>query len=80
LIASLLIFSLVWFRKADSPSGASFLLFAALTAGSRLFLEAFRGDSTLIFGGLRLAQVSAWIVLAVVLFANESIQKERNVN
>ena len=80
LIASLLIFSLLWFRKTDSPSGSSFLLFAALTAGSRLFLEAFRGDSALIFGGLRLAQVIAWMVLAVVLFVSESIQKERDIN
>ena len=74
LIASLLIYALIWFRKTDSPPGVAFVTFAALTAGSRLLLEAFRGDSTLIFGGLRLAQVIAWIVLAVALFASESIR------
>ena len=79
LMAALLIFGLVWFRKSDSQPGSSFLLFTTLTAGARLFLEAFRGDSMLIFDGLRLAQVIAWIVLAVTLFLNEWIRKERHV-
>lgn len=74
LIASLLIFGWICIRKTDSAPGNSFLTFVALTAASRLFLEAFRGDSTLIFGGLRLAQVIAWIVLGVALFASESIR------
>ena len=78
LIASLFIFGWLWFRKADFPSGALFLNFIALTAGARLFLEAFRGDSTLIFGGLRLAQIVAWIVLAVALFASERTQQQKN--
>lgn len=79
LIASLLIFGLIWFRKTDSPSGVSFLTFAALTAAARLFLEAFRGDSTLIFGGLRLAQVIAWITLLATLALLESgFQREKS--
>ena len=77
LSASLVIFGLIWFRKMDSPRGISFLTFAALTAASRLFVEAFRGDSPLIFGGLRLAQVSAWIVLAVALIVSEWIREKR---
>ena len=76
LIASFLIFALIWFRKTDSPPGIAFLTFAALTAGSRLLLEAFRGDSTLIFGGLRLAQIVAWVVLAIALFTGETIRKQ----
>lgn len=68
LIASLIIFVLIWFRKSDLSPGALFLNFAALTAGARLFLEAFRGDSVLIFGGVRLAQIVAWVVLAVSIF------------
>jgi phosphatidylglycerol:prolipoprotein diacylglycerol transferase len=75
LIASLLILGVVWFRKAESFPGVTFLTFTALTAASRLFLEAFRGDSMLIYGGLRLGQVIAWIVLAVALFASESIRR-----
>ena len=80
LIVSLLIFGLLWLRKTDSIPGSEFLLFTALTAGSHLFLEAFRGDSTLIFGGLRLEQVIAWLVLAVILIARESIREEERVN
>jgi phosphatidylglycerol:prolipoprotein diacylglycerol transferase len=79
LVAALSIFALLWLRNSDSPAGSSFLLFTALTAGARLFLEAFRGDSTLIFGGLRLAQVIAWSVLALVLFANERIRREAQI-
>jgi phosphatidylglycerol:prolipoprotein diacylglycerol transferase len=79
LIAALFIFGLIWFRKSDFPAGSGFLLFAALTAGARLFLEAFRGDSTLIFGGLRLAQVIAWAVLVVVLFTSELLRREKRI-
>jgi phosphatidylglycerol:prolipoprotein diacylglycerol transferase len=75
LLAALVIFDLIWFRKTKSPAGGEFLFFVALTAGGRLFLETFRGDSTLIFGGLRLVQVLAWIVLALALFAGEWLQK-----
>lgn len=80
LIASLLVFGFIWFRKPDSPAGSDFLSFAALTAGARLFLEAFRGDSTLIFDGVRLAQVIAWIVLAIALFASEAIRRVKKVD
>ena len=80
LLASLLIFSLLWFRKTDSPPGLLFLTFAALTAGARLFLEAFRGDSTLVFGEFRLAQVVAWVVLAAVFFVSESIRQRGRGN
>lgn len=77
LIAALIIFGLVWFRKTDSLAGSSFLLFAALTASARLFLEAFRGDSMLIFGGIRLAQIIAWGLLAIVLITSEFLQSEK---
>lgn len=75
LVAALLIFGWIWFRKTDSRPGLLFLTFAALTAAARLFLEAFRGDSTLIFGGLRLAQLIAWIVLAIALLASEWLRR-----
>ncbi len=80
LIAGVLILGLIWFRKSNSPAGSDFLLFASLTAGARLFLEAFRGDSTLIFGGLRLAQVIAWAVLALALFANDLLLKVKRAS
>lgn len=54
-------------KQTDLPAGKLFLAFLALTAGARLFLEAFRGDSALILGGIRAAQVAAWLVLAGAL-------------
>lgn len=77
LIASLIIFALIWYRKSELSPGALFLNFAALTAGARLFLEAFRGDSTFIFGGIRLAQVVAWIILVFALWTAGFVRKSK---
>jgi len=77
LIASLVIFGWLWFRETEASNGRIFLNFVALTAGARLFLEAFRGDSTLIFGGLRLAQIIAWTILALALYAIIKIQSNK---
>lgn len=76
LIASLGIFCWLWFRRSDSPNGILFLNFVALTAGARLFLEAFRGDSTLILGEFRLAQIAAWGILLVAILASESVRRQ----
>jgi prolipoprotein diacylglyceryltransferase len=67
LIGSTLILGMLWrsFVDAKPQAGLIFLRFAALTAGARLFLEAFRGDSIIVFGSLRQAQIVAWVVLAV---------------
>jgi len=73
-IASTIVFGIIWFRRAAPQPGSDFLFFVALTAAARLFLEAFRGDSTLIPGGIRLAQVIAWVVLAAALFLSEWIR------
>jgi len=71
LALAILVF-LGWKSKDNRLADSSlFLLFTALTAGSRLFLEAFRGDSTLIWGGIRSAQVLAWMILAVALWGYE---------
>jgi phosphatidylglycerol:prolipoprotein diacylglycerol transferase len=55
-------------RTRKLPPGVLFFQFAALSAGARLFLEAFRGDSVVLPGGIRIAQVVAWIVLTLALF------------
>ena len=68
ILASLLILGLLWFQKAYIHPGVHFLTFAASTSGARLFLEAFRGDSTLVFGSLRLAQIVAWVALVLSLY------------
>jgi phosphatidylglycerol---prolipoprotein diacylglyceryl transferase len=54
-------------RQAIRP-GLRFWVFLALSAAARLFLETFRGDSTLLLGMFRQAQVIAWLVLAVSLW------------
>lgn len=74
LIVSLLIFAFLWFRKPGSFAGSDFLWFVGLTTGSRLVFEAFRGDSTLLFNGLRSAQLIAWLVLAAAIIASEMLR------
>jgi len=64
-LASLLIFGLLWFQKQNPHPGILFLTFAALTAGSQLFIQAFRGDNTLILNGLKQEQIIAWAALAI---------------
>ncbi len=44
------------------------LCFIAASAGSRLFFEAFHGDSTIIQGGFRNEQVISWLILAITLW------------
>jgi prolipoprotein diacylglyceryl transferase len=59
------------------PAGNLFLQFVAFSAVARLYLEAFRGDSVLILGNLRLAQVLAWVILTGT-FAILEIKKVRS--
>ena len=70
MIGALVTLNLVWPPKQDSQkeTGVGFLTFIAFTAGYTLFIEAFRGDSTLIFGGIRAEQVIAFLILTVVLW------------
>jgi len=77
--AALFILGLVLGRKTTAPEGVVFLEFTAWSAGARLFLEAFRGDSTLVFGSLRLDQVIAWIVLASALLVLEMRRNSKPV-
>ena len=47
---------------------SNFLIFLTMSSALRLSLEAFRGDSILLPGGLRAAQVAAFFVLAACLW------------
>ncbi len=76
---ALFILSLIGLRKPFPIAGAQFLTFLAWTAGAHLFLEAFRGDSTLVFGGLHLGQILAWIVLAVAFLALTRLQSTQEL-
>ena len=70
-LAAALILLVCWpGRKTwhESPPGTYFLSFVALSAGARLFLEAFRGDSLTWLWGLRTNQIIAWLVLAISLW------------
>jgi prolipoprotein diacylglyceryltransferase len=64
-------------RRSEHPAsgeslnvrpGLRFWAFLALSAAARLFLETFRGDSTLLLGMFRQAQAIAWLVLAASLW------------
>ncbi len=71
IIAAATILALLWPGRAWARSarpGVYFLAFVAASAAARLFLEAFRGDSQLVFANLRAAQLAAWLALAGALF------------
>ena len=77
-LAGALILFILWPSRpnlTDKAPGSYFLTFIALSAGAHLFLEAFRGDSVLLAGGLRQAQVIAWLVLAGSLWGLGQLQK-----
>jgi phosphatidylglycerol---prolipoprotein diacylglyceryl transferase len=61
----------VWTLRAGTGllqrQGSAFLLVVGLWAGARVFLEAFRGDSYLLPGGLRAAQVLGILILGICL-------------
>lgn len=80
LVASLAIFGLIWFRKSELFPGALFLYFTALSAGARLFLETFRGDSALILDGFRQEQIVAWLTLAATLIAYDRLLAHKGEN
>lgn len=76
-LAALIILGIVLALRSPRP-GHAFLAFAALSAAARLFLEAYRGDSTLIAGGVRLAQASAWLALLVIFVLFEVAGRNRS--
>jgi phosphatidylglycerol---prolipoprotein diacylglyceryl transferase len=65
-LIAVIVIGLVVLRTQRAFDGAWFGLFVVLYSASRLFVEAFRGDSETI-GGLRTAQVFSLIVLLIML-------------
>jgi len=65
-----LIIFLIARERFPKPAGAglNFLLTVALSSASRVFLEAFRGDSVFLPGGFREAQLIALVILAISLY------------
>lgn len=82
-LAVLLVASAVWpggkisyATLRPGYAGLRWWTFLAMTAGTRIFLEAFRGDSILLWDALRQAQAVAWVVLAISLWQiGQRIQK-----
>jgi len=73
ILAAVVIFLVVWRRPlGEYGRGFNFLLFVSLSAGARLFLEAFRGDSVIWPGGLRAAQLISIAVLLAALWIMRS--------
>ncbi|UCF61445.1 MAG: prolipoprotein diacylglyceryl transferase [Anaerolineaceae bacterium] len=69
-IAAALVYLVIQRLKIRSPfPGFNFTLWILLTSISRLFLEAFRGDSVLIFDGLRSAQVVSLALAVAAMLA-----------
>ncbi|TAK11540.1 MAG: hypothetical protein EPO32_11880 [Anaerolineae bacterium] len=64
-------------RMPNRLPGMDFLLLIAWSAGARLFFEAFRGDSLTTLGGLRTAQVAAWLALAAALWGITRLRRAK---
>ena len=68
-LTALVVFAVAWKRPLGQPGdGVNFLLVVALSAATRVLLEAFRGDSVIWSGGFRGAQVVGVVVLAAALW------------
>lgn len=80
-IAAILILGYLWpgriFVRNLEPVGY-FLYFVTLTSFARLILEGFRGDSAVLTGGVRVAQVIAWVIFAICLYAINRINLQKH--
>ena len=79
IIAALLILFALWPARKWIPllkPGVYFLSFVALSALTALFLEAFRGDSRIIFGGIRMRQLIAWLLMSISLWGAAKLEKQ----
>jgi phosphatidylglycerol:prolipoprotein diacylglycerol transferase len=70
ILACLILVALLLLEKSkySRTSGGIFWAFIGMSSAARLFIEAFRGDSTLILGSFRQDQVLAWFILVVSLY------------
>ena len=83
MLAGVFILAIIWPRgQATTPGkrepGETFGFFLALSTGAWLIIETFRGDSNLLAGGVRTAQVAAWIGLAISLWFLGWVKKKSN--
>jgi prolipoprotein diacylglyceryltransferase len=81
VLAGFVILGFTWPRakgvtSASGRPGETFMLFLILSAVAWMVVEAFRGDSSLLPGGLRTGQVIAWFVLSGGLWGWGWIRKK----
>ena len=76
IMAAMAILLILWPGRwgQQEPAGRYFLLFVVLSTLAQLILEGFRGDSLLLPGGWRAAQVGAWLLLAASLWGLHRLQ------
>ena len=67
ILAALAFAAILRLRRIEAYPGFLFLSWLAMAAASRLLLEAFRGDSVIVFGALRAVQLTSLAVLAAAL-------------
>jgi phosphatidylglycerol:prolipoprotein diacylglycerol transferase len=73
ILAGCVILGIIWPRRGNSNAvqripGETIIGFVALSAGTWLFLEAFRGDSNVLTNGIRTSQIFAWLLLAISMW------------
>jgi prolipoprotein diacylglyceryl transferase len=81
ILGAFVTFLVVWKRPLGrAGDGLNLLLFVILSAASRLFLEAFRGDSLVWFGSLRAAQIISLVVLLFSLTFTRILWEKNEVD
>lgn len=75
--AGLILIAVLRLQREKTFPGFLALFFLGASALARLFLEAFRGDSALLFNSLRSAQVISWLVLAGSLLGLHLLSRSR---
>jgi phosphatidylglycerol:prolipoprotein diacylglycerol transferase len=69
LMATVILLAVLRVRRLAPFAGFNFFFWLSLSAGGRLFLEAFRGDSVILFQALRRAQIWSLALLLASMAA-----------
>jgi prolipoprotein diacylglyceryltransferase len=81
MIAASIILFVLWPNRPLVKSfayGNYFLCFVALSAFSRIIIEAFIADSYLVLGGFRAAQLIAWVFLLLCLYGIKKLSSSQD--
>jgi prolipoprotein diacylglyceryl transferase len=78
--AALILGMVLWAGRAKLAPGSTFMLWVALTALARLLLEPLRGDSVIILGDIREAQLVSLITLVASLLVLHALDRRSMEN